>query len=95
LSSILAANTGEPFTAQISFNNSRNRIGRNADRPNLRPGASNNPVLGGPDQYYDPTAFELPAPGFYGNLGRNTLIGPGFFNLDLSLVKNTRIGEQI
>lgn len=95
MSSIISANTGEPFTGQIGSNNSRNRIGRNADRPNLRPGASNNPVLGGPDQYYDPSAFELPELGFYGNLGRNTLIGPGFFNLDMSLVKNTRIGERI
>ncbi len=29
----------------------------------------------------------------FGNLGRNVVIGPGFSNLDLSLVKNTRINE--
>src|SRR3989442_15927187 len=32
--------------------------------------------------YYDPCAFSRPLPGTYGNLGRNTLTGPGFFNLD-------------
>ena len=95
LSSILAANTGEPVTIQIGFNRSRNLIGRNADRPDLRPGGDISPVLGGPDQYFDPTQFLLPEPGYYGNLGRNTLVGPGFFNLDMSLVKNTRVGERI
>lgn len=73
------------------------RIGDDRDRPNLAPGASNNPVLGGPDQYFDPTAFEFPEAGFYGNLGRNTLIGPGFANFDFSVFKNTAepaISEQ-
>jgi len=30
----------------------------------------------------------------FGNLGRNTIIGPGFFDLDLALVKNTRLTER-
>ena len=40
-----------------------------------------------PTRYYDPSAFSLPAAGFYGNLGRNTLIGPGLAMLDVSLNK--------
>src|SRR5439155_1322833 len=62
------------------------------DRPDLLPGFNNNPVngvskgcpgvapgtkLGTPDMYFDPCAFALPEPGTYGNLGRNTVIGPG------------------
>ncbi len=31
----------------------------------------------------------------FGNLGRNTIIGPGFSNLDFSFVKNTRIKERL
>ncbi len=31
----------------------------------------------------------------FGNLGRNVVIGPGFFNLDLSLAKTTRISERL
>jgi hypothetical protein len=31
----------------------------------------------------------------FGNLGRNTVIGPGWSNLDLALEKNTRINERI
>ncbi len=30
----------------------------------------------------------------FGNLGRNVVIGPGFANLDVALVKNTRINER-
>jgi hypothetical protein len=31
----------------------------------------------------------------FGNLGRNVVIGPGFSNLDFSLVKNTKITEHL
>ena len=31
----------------------------------------------------------------FGNLGRNVIIGPGFEDIDLALVKNTRITERI
>jgi hypothetical protein len=50
--------------------------------------------LGTPDLYFDPCAFSNPQRGFYGNLGRNTLTGPGLFNVDFSLQKNTAITEK-
>jgi hypothetical protein len=31
----------------------------------------------------------------FGDLGRNSIIGPGFENLDFSIVKNTKITERI
>jgi hypothetical protein len=31
----------------------------------------------------------------FGNLGRNTLVGPGFSDVDIALVKNTRINERM
>src|SRR5262249_59114642 len=43
--------------------------------------------LGTPDRWYDPCAFAAPVPGTYGNLGRNTLTGPGFDDVDASLAK--------
>src|SRR5712691_7421329 len=33
--------------------------------------------LGTPDRWFDPCAFSAPAPGTFGNVGRNTLTGPG------------------
>lgn len=39
--------------------------------------------------------FSVATPGSIGNAGRNTFVGPGFFNTDLSLVKRFRIyGEK-
>jgi hypothetical protein len=56
-------------------------------RPDLAPGGDNNPVLGGPDLYFDPTQFVPADPQRFGTLGRNTLIGPGYASVDASLVK--------
>ena len=58
-------------------------------------GSSNNPVLGGPDRYYDAAAFASPPDLTIGNLGRNTLIGPGLANFDFSLIKKTAVGENV
>src|SRR5438876_6088398 len=94
--------TGEPFTARVGSNRSADGDRWAPDRPNLNPGFSSNPTsgvtagcpgvaagqkLGTPDLYYDPCAFSRPAPGTYGNLGRNTLTGPGFYNVDFSADK--------
>jgi hypothetical protein len=49
-------------------------------------------VLGGPDQYADVNAFELQPAGFLGNLGRNTLIGPGMATFDLTMTKHFPLG---
>ncbi|MBI4463693.1 MAG: TonB-dependent receptor, partial [Acidobacteria bacterium] len=96
---ILSAQSGLPVAVQIGFSRSRNgsRGSGVVDRPDLAASASNNPVRGGPDQYFDPNAFLLPEAGYHGNLGRNTLIGPGRVSFDFSLVKNTylsRISEN-
>jgi hypothetical protein len=91
---IVTLSSGGPFSAMVGFDNARNRSRANSQRPNLVPGYSSNPVLGGPDQYFDPNAFSLPAAGTYGNLGRNTLTGPGLALVDLSLVKHIVIGHE-
>ena len=36
----------------------------------------------------------LPAKGFYGNLGRNTLRAPGLTTLDFALVKNFNLAKE-
>jgi hypothetical protein len=45
-------------------------------------------------QYLNPNSFVAPAPGTYGNLGRNQVYGPGFEDVDLSLIKNTPIYKE-
>jgi hypothetical protein len=45
--------------------------------------------------YLNPLAFQQPAEGTFGDLGRNAIYGPGYRNLDFSVTKSTYIGENI
>jgi hypothetical protein len=47
------------------------------------------------NQFFNPAAFLAPAAGAVGNLRRDTLTGPGFTDLDLSLAKSTTIHEHL
>ncbi len=47
------------------------------------------------NEWFNPAAFADPAPGTFGDTHRNTLIGPGFSNVDLSLAKEFPIHERI
>jgi hypothetical protein len=50
--------------------------------------------LGTPDLWFDPCVFTLPQPrGVIGNLGRNTLIGPGVTNIDFRLGKTFNLSQ--
>jgi hypothetical protein len=51
-------------------------------------------ILGQANEWFNPNAFSLPAFGTYGNVGRGVYNGPGLANLDLSLLKDTRIRER-
>ena len=95
-SGIVVMRSGAPFSPVLGFDRARAlpRSGGAGQRPNLVPGASSNPVLGGPDLYFDPLAFSLPDAGFLGDLPRNTLIGPGYATWDASIVKNFRAGQS-
>jgi hypothetical protein len=55
------------------------------------------PVGGGTPyvQWLNPNAFEQPAANTWGTIARNSLYGPGFNDIDLSLFKNTPITERI
>jgi hypothetical protein len=89
--------------------NGDNKITTGPDRPNLNPGFTNpssgvtagckgipaGQPLGTPDRWYDPCAFSLPPAGTYGNLGRNTLNGPGTDKTSFAVVKNTALTERM
>ncbi len=95
ISAILNATSGVPFQPFLGFDWAGDKEpDGNAQRPSLAPGASDNPVTGSVAQWFDPTAFVLPLPGYYGNVGRNTIEGPGLVTLDASVFKNTRVGNN-
>jgi hypothetical protein len=97
LNSIATAQSGTPFEARLGFNRSGNLNTIDFsihERPNLKPGASNNPVTGDPRHWFDANAFVLQPVNTVGNLGRNTIIGPKLVNFDFSLFKNFVLGES-
>jgi hypothetical protein len=100
VNSIVTLQGGFPFTPQLSYNPSNNGDTRNPVRPFVNPAFTGPIILGTPAKWFNPSAFLAPANtaangGFYGNLGRNTLIGPGLATWDFSVLKDTRIREQL
>ena len=90
---IITLSSGTPVTVRAGFDRDNNDE-LDADRPDLLPGKSNNPVLGQPDNYFDEKNFTLAPAGFRGNTGRNTIIGPGLANVDFSLFKKFSMTER-
>jgi outer membrane receptor protein involved in Fe transport len=94
VTSIISATSGSPFTATLE-NDIANIGARSiAQRPNL----VGNPYAGAQSTtglWVNPVAFAIPSPYTFGNLGRNTLIGPGFFQWDFGGYKNFLITERL
>jgi TonB-dependent receptor-like protein len=61
---------------------------RGTQRPDLVPGV--NPYLNGGVRWLNPAAFTTPQPGAFGNLPRNFLRGPEFWQVDLMFSKDLR-----
>ncbi|PYR42035.1 MAG: hypothetical protein DMF95_29400 [Acidobacteria bacterium] len=89
LSGILNLTSGSPFTPTVP---DQSGLGTGGQRPNLAPGRSlDSAVTGNINQWFDPAAFTLPAPGTLGTVGRNSLTGPRFATVDLALLKNVAL----
>ena len=98
---ILTANTGTPFTVYDTAN-----VALQATSPPISGYAASRPdLVGDPntgartvESWLGRGAFRrLQAPaeaGRFGNAGRNIARGPGFFNADLSLMKDFRLSES-
>jgi hypothetical protein len=65
--------------------------------PSNRANVVANPKLENPTiaQWFNSAAFAVPAPFTYGNSARNMLFGPGYFNMDTAVFKNTAITERL
>jgi len=87
--------SGIPFTPYIGFDRAGDlQSDATLQKPDLAPGRKANSIIGSPDNWFDATAFVLPAAGYYGNVGRNTITGPNLRTVDLSVFKNIRIGAR-
>ena len=97
VNSLVVLQGGFPFTPQLSYNPSNTGDTRNPVRPFANPNFQGKAILGKPGQWFDPKAFLQPPAnsGFFGNLGRNTLTGPGLATWDFSAVKETSLYERL
>ena len=97
ISSILTMQTGTPFDVVSGYDagNRGYNFNPGPDRPNS---TGVNAALPGDvrnaNRFFDKNAFVKVPAGTLGNVGRNTLVGPGLLNLDLSLFKTFEIREQ-
>lgn len=94
LAPIVTWQTGNPFTIVLNTSNAINGVSNTV-----------NPTVSGPVQVSgnplgqwisNPDVFVSPQPkNVFGNLRRNSVYGPGFTNLDLTLAKNTKLTEKL
>jgi hypothetical protein len=62
-------------------------------RPDFVPGVHQYVQNRGVHQFFNPDAWSLPAAGTFGNSPRNGVYGPGFAQIDSSLIKQTPLSE--
>jgi Carboxypeptidase regulatory-like domain len=99
MNGIVTLHTGRPFTVALLPEIDNSGTGRSTlgflgnDRPNVVGDASAGPRTTG--QWFNTSAFVFPPRGTFGNAGRNILTGPGYSNVNASLVKNAALSEQL
>ena len=85
--------TGSPFTVELSGTSPSGNGNTINQRPDRVPGVSSEPANRSINNWLNRAAFAEPRPGTFGNLGRNTERGPGLIQIDLSLLKTTKLSE--
>jgi hypothetical protein len=89
-SGITRMQTGLPLTIKSNGNAGTQGAGPRAD---YVPGTNLYPETQTRDEWFNPLAFGRPFDGQLGNTGKGILRGPGMMNFDLSVFKNTKVGE--
>ena len=91
VNAVFSAQSGAPFTVNLGVDQANIGAG-----PAQRPDQLRDPNLPSgertPERWFDTSAFALPAPFTFGNAPRNSVIGPGFANLDLAVAKTWTLG---
>ncbi len=91
ISGNVSGSSGSPFTARVLGNQSNS--GGTGSVGSGRADATGLPLDSG-SGYFNPLAFAIPNPGFYGDAGRNTIIGPGSLTMSIGLSRSFRIGDD-
>lgn len=92
VANITQIQSGSPFNVDISGDNANSGT---TQRPNFVPGCQVDPsgFVQNVEHWSNPACYAIAAPFTFGNLGRNTLRGPGYVDADISLYKNFKFLE--
>jgi hypothetical protein len=91
ISGNLTLGSGTPLTAVYPV-----PAGGTGMTGHLRPNATGTPNGSDVDgRHVDPAAFAAPAPGEWGNAGRNSVTGPAVFQLNASLARSIRLNQRV
>lgn len=90
---IMSKISGTPFTV-TSSGTSLNAPGNTQTADQVKADVKILGKIGRGESYFDPTAFAPVTAVRYGTVGRNTLRGPGVFNMDASVFRNFRLTER-
>jgi hypothetical protein len=97
LSAIYQAQSGFPFTISV-FGDTANAGTLLGENP-IRANHTGQPVFGEgtrtAERWFNPAAFATPAAFTFGDVGRNTVYGPGRQTLDLALQREFTLTEEI
>ncbi len=93
LGGLYKAGSGQPFTPILGGDPAGQKLDETSQLPNrlTGPGCDTLTNVGNPNDYIKTQCLAFPGPNKWGNLGRNTLIGPGVSKLDVSVFKNNRV----
>ncbi len=100
VSSIVNLASGVPFTPFVEGDPDGDGSDANGARPDLigdplQGSCPNGAPTGTPECWFNPTAFGFAPEGTRGNLGRNTLLGPGLALYDLAFLKRARLRDGL
>jgi hypothetical protein len=93
LNGLYAAYSGRPFTLTAS-GASLNMPGNQQTPDQIKDNVEILGNVGGDGTYFDTTAFARVTQVRFGNVGRNTMRGPGVSNLDLGLFRTFKLGPS-
>lgn len=94
INGIFAAYQGRPFT--LSASGASLNMPGNAQTPDqVKPKVAKLGRAGDDGTWFDTTAFAPVSEVRFGNVGRNTMRGPGVVNLDLSLFRKFQLTEKL
>lgn len=94
VNSIISARSGTVINPTNGQNGDQANVGGGTQRVNFV-GDPNSRAPHSINSWFNPTAFQLPTFGTYGNAGLNSLRGPGYWDVDFSLFKNIPIHERL